>query len=77
MKKNRIFSRIFSGLALLFSHAMCAAIAYRYAVIKWGMECRAYSAPASTAFLLAIPFGAGILICAALAWFFHRASLRP
>ena len=45
--------------------------------MEYKIQYMAASAPASVAFLLAIPFGAGVLLCAALSYFFHRASGRP
>ena len=61
MKRYKCLFCVFAGLAVLLSDVMCAGI--RYGV---------YSAPASTAFLLAVPYAVGIVICALLAWCFHR-----
>lgn len=72
MNSNPTLSRFFLVLALLLSHVMCAAVAFNYADMLWGIEYLCYSAPAGVAFLLAIPFGLGILLCAALAWAFRR-----
>ena len=65
MKKYRILSRLFAALAILLSNVMCAVTAFSYCDLWWGGRCAGYSAPASTALLLCIPYGAGILICAA------------
>ena len=59
-------------MALLLSHAMCAAVAFIYRDLLCGGMHMGYSAPASVAFLYAIPFGAGILLCIGLAVIFHR-----
>lgn len=72
MKLPLILSRGFLALALLLSHAMCAVVAASYTDMLWGIRYACYSAPASTAFLVALPFLPGILICLALANAFHR-----
>lgn len=72
MKKLSI---TFSLLALLLSHVMCAVVAYNYASMLVCGKQGSCSAPASTAFLLAIPFGVGIIVCVALAIIFkHKAN---
>lgn len=65
MKK---LSYLFIGLAILLSDLMCACVAYSYCNMLWSIRCAGASAPASTAFLLAIPFAVGIAICAVLGW---------
>lgn len=72
MKKYKCLFRVFSVLAILLSDVMCAAVAYSYCDMLWGIRYGGYSAPASVAFLLAVPYAAGIVICAALAFYFHR-----
>lgn len=52
MKK---LSTIFAVLAILLSDVMCAVVAYNYCALEWGGKYEAWSAPASTALLLAIP----------------------
>lgn len=64
MKK---ISNIFIVLAVILSNVMCAVVGYNYAAMQWGIEYAGYSAPASTAFLYAVPFLAGITVCAVLA----------
>lgn len=63
-------------LAALISDIMCAVVAWNYCSMLWGIKYAGYSAPASTAFLLAIPFAVGIAICIALAMFFKRKSKK-
>lgn len=70
--KYKYWFYCFAFLAIVLSDVMCAAVAYRYCSIQWGMQYAGYSAPASVAFLLMIPYAVGIAICAALAWFFHK-----
>ena len=62
----------FIVLALILSHAMCAFVAWIYRDIVCGMEHRGFSAPPDIAFLYAIPFAVGILLCAGVAYAFHR-----
>ena len=68
----RKISVCFWILAVLLSDAMCAVVAYAYCDMSWGIRCAGYSAPAWTAFLWAIPFAAGIAVCAVLAILFSR-----
>ena len=72
MNKFKILSRIFLALAVLLSDIMCAVTAYSYCDMLWGIKYLLYSAPASVAFLLLIPYSAAIALCLALAWFFRR-----
>ena len=65
---------IFSALAIILSNVMSAVVAYQYCDMVYGIEFKGYSAPASTAFALAIPFVLGIVICAIIAIVFHRKS---
>lgn len=71
MKKLSI---IFCLLAVLLSDIMCAVVAYNYRDILCSIEHAGYSAPASTAFLLAIPYLIGIVICIVLAITFMKKS---
>ena len=72
MKKYKAFSRLFFALAIILSDIMCAQVAFNYCNLQWETLRSGFSAPAEIAFLLAIPYAAGILICAALAWLFHK-----
>ena len=72
MKKYRRLGCLFAVSAILLSDVMCAAVAYSYCALQWGGQYAAYSAPASVAFLLCIPYGAGIALCSFLAWFFRK-----
>ena len=64
MRKLSVFFWI---LAALFSDIMCAVTAYNYCDLQWGGKYAGYSAPASTAFLYAIPFALGIIVSIVLA----------
>lgn len=64
MKK---LSLLFTVLAILLSDMMCFIVAYHYRDMLCGIEHAGYSAPAGTAFLYAIPFVFGIIVCVALA----------
>ena len=72
MKKYQCLTGLFAALAVLLSDVMCAAVAYNYCTLQWGGRYAGYSAPADTAFLLCIPYGAGIAVCATAAWLFHK-----
>ena len=64
MKK---ISNLFIALAVLLSNVMCAVVAYNYCAMQWGAKYAMYSAPASVAFIYAIPFGIGIAVCLVVA----------
>lgn len=72
MTNYRRLARIFAALAVLLSHLMCAVVAYNYCALDWGGRYAGYSAPASTAFLLCIPYAGGIALCAAAARLFYK-----
>ena len=59
MKK---MSTIFIVLTIILSNVMCAVVAYHYCAMQWGAKYAGYSAPASVAFLYAIPYGIGIVV---------------
>ncbi len=63
---------LFIILAVLLSDVMCAVVAYNYCDMMWQIEYSGASAPASVAFLYAIPFGVAIALCAAFAAVFWR-----
>jgi len=69
MKK---LSYLFTALAIILSDIMCFVVAYYYRDILCGIEHAGYSAPASTAFLYAIPFALGIIVCAVFAIRFYK-----
>ena len=58
---------LFTVLGLLFSHSLCITVAYNYAAMLCAIEHCGASAPADVVFLLAIPQGIAVGICAALA----------
>lgn len=64
MKK---ISNIFIALAVILSDVMCAVVACNYCAMQWGAKYAGYSAPASVAFLYAIPYGIGIVVCGGVA----------
>ena len=73
MKKAAI---VFAVIAVLLSDIMCALVAFAYRDMLCGIEHLGYSAPASVAFLYAIPFLIGIIICVVLAVILYRKSKR-
>lgn len=64
MKK---MSYIFWGLAALLFIVMCVVVIFQYKKKKYGIEFKGYSAPASTAFLYAVPFVIAIVVCVIIA----------
>lgn len=68
----KILSTVFGALAILLSDIMCAVVAYNYCELLWGGKYAGYSAPASTAFLLAVPYLIGIVICIVLSVVFKK-----
>lgn len=70
----KLLRKLFIALALVLSHAMCAVVAWIYRDIVCGIEHKGFSAPADVAFLYAIPFAVGILVCGAAASLFHQKS---
>lgn len=72
MKKYKYLSYVFIALAILLSNVMCATVAYNYCNMQWGIKYAGFSTPASTAFLLVIPYAIGIMICVILVWFFGK-----
>lgn len=76
MKTCARLSRVFALLAILLSNVMCAVVAWSYCDMLWGIRVSCYSAPASVAFLYAIPFLAGIFLCAAASALLHKHAAR-
>lgn len=72
MRSHPKLSRLFLVLALLLSHTMCAAVASEYTGLVYCGRHGLCSAPPSVAFLLAVPFLLGVLICLGLAYAFRR-----
>ncbi len=72
MKK---LSTLFAALTVLLSDVMCAVVAYNYCDLLWGAKYAGYSAPASTAFLVAVPYAVAIAVCAVLAFVFRKRAL--
>ena len=65
-------STLFGILAILLSNVMCGVVGFNYGKMVWGIENAGYSAPASTALLLSIPYLIGIVVCAVLAFVFKK-----
>lgn len=71
MKK---LSYLFVTLVVLLSNIMCAVVAYNYRGMLCGIKHMGYSAPAYVAFIYAIPFLAGIIVCVILTILFYKKS---
>ena len=65
-------STMFAIIALILSHIMCAVVAYNYCALQWGGRYEAWSFPAWSAFMLAIPYSLAIACCILLAVVFKR-----
>lgn len=68
----KALSTVFYVFAVLLSDVMCAVAAYNYCDMVWGIQYAGYSAPASVAFLTAIPYAAAIIVCIVLAVHFRK-----
>ncbi len=68
----KTLSTVFWILAVLLSDVMCGIVAYNYCDMVWGIRYAGYSAPAWTAFMVAIPFAVAIAVCIVLALFFKK-----
>lgn len=72
MKKYKYLSYVFAALAIALSDVMCAAVAYHYCRMQWGIRYEGYSAPANLALILAVPYAVGIAICIILSAVFRK-----
>lgn len=65
-------SLLLTIIALILSHIMCFVVAWNYRDMLCGIAHGSFSAPAEVAFLTAIPYAVGIMICGILAYIFRR-----
>ena len=65
---------LFAAIAVLLSDIMCFVVAYNYRDMLCGIEHAGFSAPASTAFIYAVPFLIGIAVCVILSIRFYKKS---
>lgn len=72
MKK---ISKVFVVMAIILSHMMCAVVAYNYCDMQWKIKYSGYSAPSYLAFLYAIPYGIGIVVCIIIATILREKEL--
>ena len=71
----KIAAYILSAAAVLISNIGSAHVAYQYRDLLCGIEHAGFSAPASVAFLSAIPYAIAVLVCVILAVvFFGKAK---
>lgn len=75
MKTKGLFY-LFMILTLILSHSMCAVVAYNYCSMQWNIQYNGYSAPASSAFFLMIPYLILIMLCLILAYFFYKKQIK-
>ncbi|WP_295252537.1 hypothetical protein [uncultured Catenibacterium sp.] len=70
----KILYRLFLILPLILSHIMCAVVAYNYCNMEWKIKVEGNSAPAGIAYLYAIPFVIGIVLCIIGAFYCKKKS---
>ena len=63
---------LFAALAIVLSDVMCFVVGYQYRGMLCGIEHAGYSAPAGIAFLYAILFAVGMIVCVILAMKFRK-----
>lgn len=71
MKSKKTTAIVFAAIGLLLSHGMCIHVAFAYCDLLWRIAEMGFSAPASLAFLLMIPYVLGIaaaFIIACILW---------
>ena len=71
----KALSVVFRILAVILSDVMCAVVAFNYCDMLWGIRYAGYSAPANVAFLTAVPYVIGIVVCVILALFFRKKTV--
>ena len=76
MRKFKALRNIFTVIALILSHTMCAVVAFEYCNNLWSIEYKGFSAPADVAFINVIPYGVGIIICVVLALVFNSKARK-
>ena len=70
--KYKILEHVFAAAAIILSDIMCMAVGYEYSALEWGRRYGLNSAPPYIAFLYAVPFVVGIVICVILSLVFRR-----
>ena len=70
----KTISNLFLILAVLLSDVMCAVVAYNYCNMEWEIKVGGTSAPVEMAYLYAIPFVIGIVLCLIGAFYFKKKS---
>ena len=70
----KTISRLFLLIAVVLSHIMCAVVAYNYCNMEWHIEVGGTSAPVEIAYLHAIPFVIGIVLCLIGVFYFKKKS---
>lgn len=72
----RKLTRVLVIFSIILSHVMCVSVAYNYRGLLCGIEHQGFSAPAETAFFLAVPFAVGISLCLVLAYLIKKFNSR-
>ncbi|WP_295136000.1 hypothetical protein [uncultured Catenibacterium sp.] len=68
----KLLYRLCLLIAVILSHIMCGVVAYNYCDMEWKIKVGGNSAPASLAYLYAIPFVIGIVLCVISALYFKK-----
>ena len=68
----KLLYRLCLLIALILSYIMCVVVAYNYCDMAWKIKVAGNSAPASIAYLYAIPFVIGIVLCVISALYFKK-----
>jgi hypothetical protein len=76
IKRYKILAIVFIVFAVILSDIMCSHVAFEYSNMLWGIKYEGYSAPAEVAFLLTIPYIAGIILSIILSYIFLRKSRK-
>lgn len=70
----KTISQLFLLIAVILSHIMCAVVAYNYSNMEWEIKVGRTSAPIEIAYLYAVPFVIGIVLCIIGAFYFKKKS---
>lgn len=70
----RLLYRLCLLIAVILSHIMCGVVAYNYCNMEWEIKVGGTCAPVEMAYLYAIPFVIGIVLCLIGAFYFKKKS---
>ena len=70
----KTISRLFLLIAVILSHIMYAVVAYSWGKMDWHIKVGGAGAPVERAYLHAIPFVIGIVLCLIGVFYFKKKS---